>query len=263
LQYNGIGVGEVRELKLDANDPSKVIAIIRVARDTPVKTDTKAKLAFVGLTGVVQIQLSGGSQASPMLKDDFDRGVGMPRIAAEESAFAKLLASSEDITTTASDVLLRINRMLSTETVDNVTKTMANLEQVTGTLAGEREDIAQMLRDASSAAARLDKVMATAEGTVGGLDRSVNALDRDLPRILAKLDRTLTEFETLSSNANELVAENRGAVQQFSQSGLTQVGPTLAELRSLLRQLNRAAAKIEDSPSNAILGGPAPEEFKP
>lgn len=262
VQYNGIAVGDVTELRLDTNDPSKVIARIRVGAGTPVKTDTSAKLAFVGLTGLVQIQLSGGSPRSPMLKDAHEDD-GLPRIAAQESAFAKLLNSSEDITTTASDVLIRINRMLNDETVENVSKTMANLEQVTGTLAAERGEIAQLLRDARSSAERLDRVLATAESTMGGLDRSVAALDKDLPQILAKLDRTLTEFEALSGNANALVAENRTAVQQFSRDGLTQVGPTLAELRSVLRQLNRAAAKIEERPSSLVLGSSTPEEFTP
>jgi phospholipid/cholesterol/gamma-HCH transport system substrate-binding protein len=262
VQYNGIGVGEVRELFLDRDDPSRVIAQVRVAAGTPVKTDTVARLAFVGLTGVVQIQLAGGSPDSPLLKDETERGE-LPRIRAEVSAFAKLLASSEDITTTASDVLVRLNRMLDDDTVANVSRTMANLEQVTGTLAAEKGEIAQLLRDARSSAERLDRVLATAEGTMGGLDRSVAAIDKDLPRLLEKLDRTLTAFESLTQNADALVVENRDAVQQFSQTGLTQVGPTLAELRSLLRQLNRAAAKIEDSPSRAILGGPTPEEFKP
>jgi len=262
VQYNGIAVGDVTELRLDTNDPSKVIARIRVGAGTPVKTDTTAKLAFVGLTGLVQIQLSGGSPQSPMLKDAHEDD-GLPRIAAKESAFAKLLNSSEDITTTASDVLIRINRMLNDETVENVSKTMANLEQVTGTLAAERGEIAQLLRDARSSAERLDRVLAAAESTMGGLDRSVAALDKDLPQILTKLDRTLTEFEALSGNANALVSENRSAVQQFSRDGLTQVGPTLAELRSLLRQLNRAAAKIEERPSSVVLGSPTPEEFTP
>ena len=262
VQYNGIAIGEVRELSLDREDPSRVIAHVRVEAGTPVKTDTVARLAFVGLTGVAQIQLAGGSPGSPLLREGVARGE-LPRIRAEVSALARLLATSEDITTTANDVLIRLKRMLDDETLANVSRTLANLEQVTGTLAAEHGEIAALLRDARSSAARLDRVLATAEGTMGGVDRSVAALDKDLPRLLRQLDATLTEFESLSRNANALVADNRGAVQQFSQEGLTQIGPTLAELRSLLRQLNRAAAKIEGSPSRAILGGPTPEEYTP
>lgn len=262
VQYNGIDVGEVRELFLDHDDPSRVVARVRVATSTPVKTDTVARLAFVGLTGVVQIQLTGGSPDSPLLKDATARGE-LPRIRADISAFARLLASSENIIMIASDVLLRLDRLLKDETVADVAKTMANLEQLTGTLAAQRGEIAGLLRDARSSAARLDRVLATAENTAGGLDRSVAALDQDLPGILAKLDRTLTGLDALAHNANAMVVENRGALQQFSHDGLSQVGPTLAELRQLLRQLQRTAARIEDSPTNAILGGPTPEEFEP
>jgi phospholipid/cholesterol/gamma-HCH transport system substrate-binding protein len=227
-----------------------------------VKTDTTAKLAFVGLTGVTQIQLTGGSLSSRLLKETVGKGE-RATILASESAFAKLLSSSEDITATASDVLVRLNRMLSDENTRHISATLANLDQVTDTLAAERGEIAALIRDARSSAAKLDQLMARADGAVGKLDGSLTALDRDLPRILRNLDRTLVQLEGLSRNANGLVSDNREAIDQFAQQGLGQLGPTLTELRSLLRQLNRVAARVEDSPSNAILGGPAREEFKP
>ena len=59
------------------------------------------------------------------------------------------------------------------------------------------------------------------------------------------------------------LTEARVLYELFSRDGLTQVGPTLAELRSLLRQLNRATAKIEERPSSVVLGSPTPEEFTP
>jgi hypothetical protein len=30
-----------------------------------------------------------------------------------------------------------------------------------------------------------------------------------------------------------------------------------------MRQLNRAAARIEESPAQALIGGPTPEEYRP
>lgn len=262
VQYNGIAVGEVRDLSLDREDPRRVIARIRVAADTPIKTDTSARLAFVGLTGVTQIQLSGGQPDSPLLREGLPRGE-MPRIIARDSAFAKLLAQSEDITATASEMMVRINRLLDEQTVENIAGTLAHLEQVSGTLAAERDQIAGLLRDARSSAARLERVLQQAESTMGGLDRSVTALDQGLPELLAQTERTLDSIEAMARSGHALVEDNRAAVQQFSQTGLTQVGPTLAELRRLLRQLNRAVATIEESPTQALLGGTTPEEYRP
>ena len=49
VQYNGIKVGDVIELRLDDKDPRRVLARIRLAAGTPVKVDTKAKLALTGV----------------------------------------------------------------------------------------------------------------------------------------------------------------------------------------------------------------------
>src|SRR5580698_1452048 len=42
VQFNGIKVGEVSDIKLDAQDPNLVVAKTRVRSDTPVRVDTEA-----------------------------------------------------------------------------------------------------------------------------------------------------------------------------------------------------------------------------
>jgi len=262
VQYNGINVGEVRDLKLDKKDPSKVIARVRVEEDTPIKTDTKAKLAFVGLTGVAQIQFSGGKAESPLLIESSSDEV--PFIIAEESAISKLLNSTEDITTTAADVLIRINRVLSDANISRVT---TSLEQITGTVAGQKQDIAKILSDARNAAQKLDSTLAKADSAMGKLDKSMDTLDegvfKELPKVVASLERTLSELEKLSTNANGLVDENREQINAFTSQGLTQVGPTLSELRALIKDLNRLSTRLNENPAGLIMGRNQPEEFKP
>jgi len=175
VQYNGINVGEVRDLKLDKKDPSKVIARVRVEEATPIKTDTKAKLAFVGLTGVAQIQFTHGKAESPLLIESSTDEV--PIIIAEESAISKLLNSTEDITTTAADVLIRINKVLSDTNISRVSTSLDNLEQITGTVAGQKQDIAKILSDAREAAQKLDSTLAKADSAMGKLDKGMDSLD--------------------------------------------------------------------------------------
>lgn len=265
VQYNGINVGEVRDLKLDKKDPSKVIARVRVEEDTPIKTDTKAKLAFVGLTGVAQIQFTHGKAESPLLIDVSKDEV--PVIIAEESAFAKLLNSTEDITTTAADVLIRINKVLSDANISRVSASLDNLEQITGTVAGQKQDIAKILSDAREAAQKLDSTLAKADSAMGKLDKGMDSLDegvfKELPKVVASLERTLTELEKLSTNANGLVDENREQINAFTSQGLTQVGPTLSELRALIKDLNRLSTRLNENPAGLIMGRNQPEEFKP
>lgn len=265
VQYNGINVGEVRDLKLDKKDPSKVIARVRVEEDTPIKTDTKAKLAFVGLTGVAQIQFTGGKAESPLLIESSNDET--PVIIAEESAISKLLNSTEDITTTAADVLIRINKVLSDANVSRVSKSLDNLEQITGTVAGQKQDIAKIISDARDAAEKLDSTLAKADSAMGKLDKGMDSLDegvfKELPKVVASLEKTLGELEKLSTNANGLVDENREQINAFTSQGLTQVGPTLSELRALIKDLNRLSTRLNENPAGLIMGRNQPEEFKP
>lgn len=265
VQYNGIAVGEVKNLSLDRKDPGKVIARVRVDENTPVKTDTVAKLAFVGLTGVAQIQFTGGKAESPLLVE-FSKDK-VPVIVADVSAIGKLLNSTEDITTTAADVLIRINRMLSDANVDRISKSLDNLEQITGTVAGQKEDIAKLLTDARNAASKLDSTLAKADSAMGKFDKGMDSLDQgvfqELPKVVASLEKTLAQLEKLSTNANGLVDENREQINAFTNQGLTQVGPTLSELRALIKDLNRLSTRLNENPAGLVLGRNQPEEFKP
>src|SRR6185437_4990399 len=78
VQYNGIQIGEVSQLKLDPRDPRKVLARIKV--------DTRAKLGLLGLTGVAFVQLSGGAPTSKPLMPTPDNPV--PEIESETSALS-------------------------------------------------------------------------------------------------------------------------------------------------------------------------------
>ena len=131
--YSGISVGAVRRLSLMKDDPRKVVARIRLSADTPVKTDTRAKLALTGLTGVAIIQLTGGSPGSPALEPREGQRVAL--IPSEPSAL-------QNIAATASEIVDRVNQLLSDENVARVTRTLDQLDQITGSISGEREEIA-------------------------------------------------------------------------------------------------------------------------
>jgi phospholipid/cholesterol/gamma-HCH transport system substrate-binding protein len=238
VQYNGITVGEVMRLSLDPRDPRKVVARVRLGARTPVKVDTTAVLAYTGVTGVAFIQLSGGTPKSAPLEKQPDQE--FPTIVAQESAFSKLLASGDDIVTSANDALVRAGRMLSEKNIEKVSSVLANLEQLTGTLAEQREDLGHALGQLAAATDQLRSTLVTLDRMAGNAD---TLLRDDAPALVASMRQSLQNIERLADNAANLVADNRAAVDAFSRNGLRQVGPALDDLRTTLRSLERAASK--------------------
>jgi phospholipid/cholesterol/gamma-HCH transport system substrate-binding protein len=250
VQYNGINVGEVTKLKLDPKDPRKVVARIRLEHDTPVKVDTKAKLAFVGLTGVAEIQLSGGLPESPPLLPTAENPI--PRIPTTPSALQNLSAAADDL-------VERVRTILSDENVARISATLDHLDKVTGSLADDKQGTAALIRDLRGVTVQLNATLAKAQGSLD----NIQAGTQDLPAVMKRLDRTLEQFESVGKNANSLIADNRPAISGFTHDGLSQVGPTLVELRVLVRDLHRVVSGLDRNPGGYITGRTRPEEFKP
>ena len=251
VQYNGISVGTVDKLSLAPDDARKVIALLKLKADTPVKVDTRAKLSQQGITGVPFILLSGGSPQAALLESN-DNG-DIPIIRTEPSAL-------QNIADTANRLVERMDHLLSEENIRRISATLDNLEQMTGSIAGQKQDIATLIVNVREITDGLKVTVDSANGAIDGFDK--NLVDR-LPALMDKLDSTVANLDSVAGNANALIAENRPAVNSFANDGLAQLGPTLAELRRLIRDLRNLSDRLEDRPASYILGRDAPKEFDP
>jgi phospholipid/cholesterol/gamma-HCH transport system substrate-binding protein len=251
VQYNGIAVGSITELTLAPNDPRQVVARVRLNSTTPIKSDTRAKLGITSLTGPSIIQLSGGTPEAPSLTsiDTSDA----PVIQTTPSAL-------QNITDTANRIVERLDEVLSDRNVASITATLHNLETLSGALADRDEGLQSLLLSARDAARNLDVTLKTTNGTIQRLDQN---LVQQLPPILDKLDSALSKLDSASGNADKILGENRAAINSFANDGLGQLGPTLTELRGLIRDLRRVSDRLDNNPARYLLGRDAPKEFKP
>jgi phospholipid/cholesterol/gamma-HCH transport system substrate-binding protein len=131
--FNGIRVGEVTALELDANNPNLVTATITVAIGTPVRADTKVALDFQGLTGVPVVTLQGGSK---------------PLSATSPGEPLTLTAdplAGQSMTTAARDALRRLDGILA-DNADPLRSSIANLNTFSAALARNADKIDSIVK---------------------------------------------------------------------------------------------------------------------
>jgi phospholipid/cholesterol/gamma-HCH transport system substrate-binding protein len=217
VTFNGIRVGEVAKLDLDAVDPRKVLALVNVDSTVPVRADTKAGLQFQGLTGLAEVSLTGGAPNAPPIAADGGRP---PTLYADAGA-------SADVTQQARDVLARIDGLVA-ENETALHLSLHNIETVTATLADNSE--------------RLDKMMAglqTLTGDASGNGQIGQAVD-SIRRLADDLDKRSGEIST--------------GLAQFSNSGLKQFEAFAVDGRHTLAELDKAIKNIDQHPTRLIFG---------
>jgi len=90
VKYRGVDVGTVKSLIIDPDNSRLVRVEVRLRKDTPVKTDTRASLALKGLTGAVFIELNGGDPAAQTLLAVTPPGK-LPEIPSEKTGLKAML----------------------------------------------------------------------------------------------------------------------------------------------------------------------------
>lgn len=249
VQYSGIKIGDVVSIGLDPNDPRKVHARIRVAGNTPIKQDTRARLSITGITGTSVIQLHGGTPESPVLKDSGDHPA---QIIADPSPLSRLMANGEDLIVSVTRLLNRANQMFSRENAARVSRTLENLEQTTASVAGQRDQLAEALAQISSASREAAGLMNNANQLLSGPGR----------QSLDSAERMLGSLERSSRNIERLLDDNRSALDGGLQ-GVSELGPAISELRDTLDSLRSFSRRLEEDPAGYLLRSDTIKEFQP
>ena len=247
VRFNGIHYGEVQELRIDEDRPSVVVARIRVNKDTPIKTDTVAELEPVGFTGLLIVQLVGGSADAPDLKDVSEERV--PQIEANISGLNIFLEGSGDVITQA-------QRLLSDNNIEGIASIISNIDTLTGAFAENDEEISEVLKNINTVTADLVRITTKLDTAATGLEQF---LEEDAPRTVAEVDALLKESRALITELNSITGENRSSIKVFADQGLGQVAPALAEARRLMNTLDYMLREIDRDPQAYFLGDHAPE----
>ena len=249
VQYNGLRVGEVRQLRLDPNDLQRVRAQVSIQASIPIHEDTQARLALAGITGQSVIELSGGTPNSPLLKATGD---GLPMIVASPSPLAQLMAGGEELMTQISKLLDNANTFLSSENSQSLSASLQKLEVLMGQLSTASEGVPSLVKELSQASQQATTLLSSTQGLV----------DRQGTQAMNAIQKSMEDFSRATQSLNKLLEQNSAAIGRGAQ-GLTEIEPALRELRQVLAGFRAVTSRLEDNPAGYLLGRDKLQEFTP
>ena len=256
VHFNGIKVGEVTKLALDPADPNRVIARVRLVGGVPVRIDSYAVLEPQGITGVSYIQITGGTQSKPLLKDVTPNGT-VPVIHTQQSALADLLEGGGTVMQRAVDALDRVNRLLSDKNIAAISGTFQDLRAV----ADEAKERKQIFADAQQTLQDVDK---TANSITELSQSSQKLVNGDGKRALSNIADAASDLKQTSHKANEMLTKLEGPTSDFATNSLPELSRTIVNLQQTSASLGALVQQVQQSPQQALAKPPSKEiEVKP
>lgn len=248
VYYQGIPVGEVRDIELAPDDPSKVLIMIRLDSDVPVVQGSVARLEFMGFTGVAYIEISGGAPGGARLVPV--AGNVRAVIPAETSSIQEVFQGAPDLINEAIATIKQVQKMLDDQNIDKVDAILANTVTISGNLARASNDLTTVV---ATATATLNEFKVAAADVAQLANTGNELLDGQGRELLAETTRTMAEATMLLERMDALVAANEGNITQFVATSLPEVSRMITDLRATARNLNKLMSRLEENPVGAIL----------
>ena len=229
VQYHGIRVGRIEELSIDKEDVTTVIVEISVKEGTPIKTDVKAVMAAVGITGLKQIELIGGDPRNENLKPS-------SYIQPGESTLDVITDKAEDIANKIDEILRNIANILDERTQKNIQEVVDNtnssLKNINLILDDNRESLNESIENIARISSELANLLSTINNVTQQLD-----LDQ-FNMTVSNINKSVDDLTEAFNNINYTVLESQDDIIE-----------TIRLLKESMQNINEFSRMISENPS--------------
>ena len=271
VNMRGIAVGRVESYSIEPGDINRVKVLLRVEKQTPVRTNTKASISRNFVTGIARVKLETANPPGPEL-DTVLKGERYPVIAEGQSGIDQITDSATRLATSADGALIKLNQLMG---------------------PGNQQVFAELLVNLRDLSQGLNARLVTVDRTAAGLDKSMATFRTAADRIAVSAQRLADSAEPLSQEATATLREAQGAVRELRRAtlaleqqatrslqtleqdgsalmrrgdaaldiGTLELRATAQELRSSAERIARALDRLQD-PKAALLG-PGTQQLGP
>jgi len=229
VRYGGMDAGKVKTVRVDPQDSTRIEIDFTVQPDTPVKTDSIAKIAALGALSDNFVELSTGTKGSPLAPP------GSEVKSAETVGIGDIGDMIGNLAPVANQVLETLNERL------------IELKVTTARVNDLLND--KNRADVGASLGNLNSMLADSRPKVSASLTNVQNVSAQILPILDKLKTTMDQANTVLSHVDSLVVENHEDVRTI----VIELRKTLLTASSLMEQIKNTTDNNEDNIDQTIL----------
>ena len=263
VKYLGLSIGRIEDISIAPDDLATVVVEISIDKEraeNAIRTDTEARMASLGITGLKYIELFGGSddaqvlspgatiaasetffstlqERAEVLSSKIEQSVDkLNALLSSENqrVFTEMLSNAGNLLTTA-NALVQDNRSAFDETAANMVATSRSLVQASATLAATTDSLHALLVGA--------KLQQTVDDMQVTMHKLRQQMDGPIPLLVAKIDTVVSNIDRTFVGIDQTVGASRQNLLRAMQ-----------DLEETLQNIRETTEIIRENPAVLIRG---------
>lgn len=253
VKFNGVDVGKVESIRINPQNSEEIELILKVKKNTPIRTDSKAMLKFFGITGLAFIEIKGGSRLSPLLINSNDTIAVIPTT---PSLIKRLDETLSSVVSKFSETLDHTNAVMSTQNTKNFSDTLSNLKILTQRINGYQDEIDLLLKNSIQTGEHINQTMIKVGDSANTVKGSMETFKVTMSE---RLSPTMKSWEATSKKTNALLEKIDASVsrgdydmQAIAANSTVELNELLAQSRVLQNEMQLTLKSLRESPSDLL-----------
>jgi phospholipid/cholesterol/gamma-HCH transport system substrate-binding protein len=247
VKLHGVDIGRVSEIHIDPNNIEIINIFVQIKKEVPIKDDMIASTQMLGVTGLLSIEIHGGTnEAKTLVPTD----AYVPVIKSKPSMLSKLTNNLDGLSDRLTNLLSRSEALLSDKNLDNVSKILDNVEKVSAQgEAVELKAIASMEEvDTTLQEFRVSVDNINAKFTQATVD--FKQMQKDFAAIKGVSIPTINKLFQTSKDFRRVTLKFEKSLDRGDYNLKKMIEPMLIDIQILSKQLNDTTKSLGENPSD-------------
>jgi len=233
VKLHGVDVGRVKDIRIDPDNIERVEILLNIKDDVPIKEDMVARTVMLGVTGLLSIEIEGGSNSARTLKPTPGH---IPVIKTKPSW---INTAKRDLGTMAeklSTLLDQAQKLLNDENLENFSQILENTKVATDKSIGLMDEA--------------NTTLETYRLAIKKVNHDLEKITTDFGRITDESVPAVHKLMETTENFNRVTLKVERSLDRGDYNIKKIFEPLLVDIEILSDQINDLAKEFNESPSD-------------
>ena len=249
VKLHGVDIGRVYEIRINPKDIEKIDILVQIKEGVPIKEDMVASTQMLGVTGLLSIEIHGGTNAAKTLlpTDEY-----IPVIKSKPSLLSKLTNSLGGLSEKLTNLLTRSESLLSDKNLENVSNILENVEKISA--KGEEVELKAIdsMKEVDITLQEFRVSMDNINKKFTQATQDFKQMQIDFAEIKGVTIPTVESLERTSKNFNRVTLKVEKSIDRGDYNFKKMLGPVIVDIQILAKELSAMSRELGENPSGLL-----------